>query len=481
MKKSIKLNGILNVIKKCCNIILPLLIFPYISRVLGPDNYGKFSFSNSIISYFMLTALLGIETYAVREGSRIRNDKYRIDKFVSEVFSINIMSLIISYIVLLFFIFTNQKIYSYKELILILSIMIPCTVLGRDYINIIFEDYLYITIRYIVIQILGVLAIYLLVKKQEDYLIYTYIYMLTNSLGYLINLVYTRRFCPFKLTIHMNLKRHLLPILILFGGQLAVTIYIQSDITMLGFFYSDKEVGVYTITSKIYMLVKGIINALTTVAIPRISYYLGENQIEKYREFSNKLIKYLFLFVVPLVIGLLFFSENILQIIGGRQYISGANTLKVLSVALFCAVFSGFFCNGLMVPNRKEKEFLVITTLSACINIVLNLFFIPQIGTIGAAVTTLISEVIVLFMSFYTMKQYFKIEWDFKHINSVILAGITVIIVCILCKFLIKDAIIQLIIAMIISALVYCGVLIVLKNDILVSLINEVLKKKNTK
>lgn len=141
----------------------------------------------------MLTALLGIETYAVREGSRIRNDKYRIDKFVSEVFSINIMSLIISYIVLLFFIFTNQKIYSYKELILILSIMIPCTVLGRDYINIIFEDYLYITIRYIVIQILGVLAIYLLVKKQEDYLIYTCIYMLTNSLGYLINLVYTRR------------------------------------------------------------------------------------------------------------------------------------------------------------------------------------------------------------------------------------------------------------------------------------------------
>ena len=133
----------------------------------------------------MLTALLGIETYAVREGSRIRNDKYRIDKFVSEVFSINIMSLIISYIVLLFFIFTNQKIYSYKELILILSIMIPCTVLGRDYINIIFEDYLYITIRYIVIQILGVLAIYLLVKKQEDYLIYTCIYMLTNSLGYL--------------------------------------------------------------------------------------------------------------------------------------------------------------------------------------------------------------------------------------------------------------------------------------------------------
>lgn len=478
MKKSVKLNGILNVIKKCCNIILPLLIFPYISRILGPDNYGKFSFSNSIISYFMLAALLGIETYAVREGSRIRNDKYKINKFVSEVFSINILSLILSYVFLLFIVFTNQKIYCYKELILILSIMIPCSVLGRDYINIIFEDYFYITIRYIVIQMLGVFAIYLFVKKQEDYLIYTCIYMITNSLGYIINLVYTRRFCSFKLTIHMNLKQHLIPILILFGGQLAVTIYIQSDITMLGFFYSDKEVGVYTITSKVYMLVKGIINALTTVAIPRLAYYLGENQAEKYRKFSNQLIRYLFLFVIPLIIGLFFFSENILQVIGGIQYISGSNTLKVLALALFCAVFSGLFCNGIMVPNRKEKEFFAVTALSACMNIVLNLFFIPKIGIMGAAVTTLVSEVLVLLLSFYYIKQYFEMDWDFKHIFSVTVSGIMVMIVCFLCKLIIKDAIIQLMSAIIMSAFVYCVSLIALKNEILVSLIKEILKKK---
>ena len=476
MKKTIKLNGILNVIKKCCNIILPLFIFPYISRVLGPDNYGKFSFSNSIISYFMLAALLGIETYAVREGSRIRNDKYEVNKFISEIFSINIMSLILSYAFLLFVIFSNKKIYAYKELILILSIMIPCAVLGRDYINIIFEDYLYITIRYIAIQIVGVFAIYLFVKKAEDYLVYTYIYMLTNSLGYIINLIYTRRFCSLKLTIHMNLKQHLMPILILFGGQLAVTIYIQSDITMIGLFDSDKAVGVYTITSKIYMLIKGVINALTTVAIPRISYYLGENQMERYRKFSNKLIRYLLLFVIPLVIGLFFFSENLLQIIGGKQYISGVSTLKILALALFCAVFSGFFCNGIMVPNRKEKEYFFITTLSACINITLNIFFIPQTGIMGAAITTLISEMVVLLLSFYCIKRYLEVEWDFRHLFSVSIAGIGVVIICVLCKMIIKNTIIQLIIAILLSALTYCAVLISLKNEILMNLIAGKLK-----
>ena len=139
MKNSIKLNGLLNVIKKCCNIILPLFIFPYISRVLGPTNYGKYSFANSIVTYFMLAALLGVETYAVREGARIRNDRKKIDQFISEVFSINLLSMVISMVVMFIIIGINGKLNNYKDPILILSLMIPCAVLGREYINIILK------------------------------------------------------------------------------------------------------------------------------------------------------------------------------------------------------------------------------------------------------------------------------------------------------------------------------------------------------
>ena len=306
------------------------------------------------------------------------------------------MSMVVMFII----IGINGKLNNYKDPILILSLMIPCAVLGREYINIIFEDYIYITVRYIVIQIIGLIAIYVFVKNPEDYLVYTIIYMLTNSLGYIINLVYTHKYCSFKITRRLKLKKHLIPILILFCGQLAITIYVQSDITMLGIFQSDKEVGIYTITSKVYMLIKGMVNALTTVAIPRISYYLGEHKMQEYENFSNKLLNYIILLLVPLTLGLILFSNNILYIIGGERYMVGNQALNLLSLSLLFAVISGFLCNGIMISNRKEKDFLFVTALSAILNIILNLFFIPKVGMLGAAITTLISEILVFFLAF---------------------------------------------------------------------------------
>ena len=94
----------------------------------------------------------------------------------------------------------------------------------------------------------------------------------------------------------------------------------------------------------------------------------------------------------------------------------------------------------------------------------------------GEAITTLISEMVVLLLSFYCIKRYLEVEWDFRHLFSVSIAGIGVVIICVLCKMIIKNTIIQLIIAILLSALTYCAVLISLKNEILMNLIAGKLK-----
>ena len=91
-QKSLGVNALLNGIKQCCSIIFPLITFPYISRVLGSDGYGKYSFSSSVTSYFILLAALGIYTYAIREGAKIRDNQKSINQFCSQVFSINVCS-----------------------------------------------------------------------------------------------------------------------------------------------------------------------------------------------------------------------------------------------------------------------------------------------------------------------------------------------------------------------------------------------------
>ena len=153
-KKSVGINAVLNIIKQCCAIIFPLITFPYASRVLGVENYGKVNFGTSIISYFTLLAGLGITNYAIREGARIRDNKENFSAFVNEVFTINVVTTLISYAALFLTLIFWDKLGSYRVLILIQSLSILFTTIGTDWINSIYEEYAYITIRYVIVHII---------------------------------------------------------------------------------------------------------------------------------------------------------------------------------------------------------------------------------------------------------------------------------------------------------------------------------------
>ena len=159
MSKSFKINALLNSIKKCLSLLFPLVTYPYVLRVIGSTEFGKINFSNSIIGYVMLFASFGISSYAVREGARIRDNKERINEFISDLFTFNLISTILSLAVFFLLIFFNTKLFEYRDILLIQSLSIVLTALGVDWVNTIYEDYLYITIRYIVIQILAIALI----------------------------------------------------------------------------------------------------------------------------------------------------------------------------------------------------------------------------------------------------------------------------------------------------------------------------------
>ena len=88
MKKSLKLNMVLNAIKSIFGVIFPLISFPYVSRILGEERLGQYSFALSVVSYFILFARLGIETYAMREGAALRDRHACLEKLTSEMFSV---------------------------------------------------------------------------------------------------------------------------------------------------------------------------------------------------------------------------------------------------------------------------------------------------------------------------------------------------------------------------------------------------------
>ena len=405
--RNIGTNALLNVAKTLLLVLFPLITFPYISRVLQVDNLGKINYAQSIVSYFGLLAALGISTYAVREGARLRNQKEKLIDFASEVFSFNLFTTAIAYITLLIIACSMAKFQQYTLLLFIESFTVIFTTIGVDWINVIYEDYLYITLRSLLLQVLVLVGMFVFVRTTQDYIIYAIITVAANGCISFLNLWHARQYCPFKITFHIHWRKHIGPTLVLFSNTLAVSIYLNADTTMLGWMVGAYYVGLYVVAVKIYSLIRQLIASMYNVLVARMSLYHAENQLDEFKHLLNTVLNIVILFSIPATVGLCLTSTEIIRLISGENYIFASSALRILAFAFFFAILGGILASCVNLPLRREKFNLVATSISALLNILLNLWLIPIFKHNAAAFTTLLSEVTVSMILLFTARRYY--------------------------------------------------------------------------
>lgn len=475
---SLKINAVLNMIRRGSAMVFPLITFSYASHKLGASGMGAYSFSQSVISYFLLLAALGISTYAVREGQAYRGDIEALKIFISEVYTINLIMTVISYIALALLLLGWSKLTDYSQIILILSISIILTTLGADWVNTLLEDYLFITIRYIVVQVFCLVVLVFLVKEPGDVYKYAVIGMLSSVGGNVLNIVHIRKKIFFHLTIRPNFKKHLIPMFTLFSNSLAIKIYLLADVTILGIFFADNYVGYYSAASKVYTSIKEMLNAMILVTVPRFSFYLAHDNKEEYYSSYKKVFDSVVTLIVPCIVGLLFQADNILYFLGGQDYVNGAGALRILAFAMFFAVSACLFSQSILIPNKQEKYFLKATIVSAIVNIGLNFILIPFWGIEAAAFTTLLSEAVVCAMTFYIGRKYIDSIVIFNSdVKSTLIGTMGVIIVCAICAFLLEERFVNLAVSVSVSCLVYFVITFCMGNHIVRKMIKALLEK----
>ena len=232
-------NTILNMVKTLSALLFPLITIPYVTRVLGVDNYGKINFGTSIINYFTLIAALGLTTYAIRECSRVRDDKAKLSQLASELFSINMVTTVISYALLAVLLIFFPRFHDYRQLIIIQSTVVLMTTVGCDWLNSAMEDFQYISLRTIGFQVVSLILLFIFVRKSDHYLRYAVISAVSAGGANLLNIRYRRRYCRVAFTTQIPWKRHIVPILLLFVMSLAQTVFTSADMTMLGLMKND--------------------------------------------------------------------------------------------------------------------------------------------------------------------------------------------------------------------------------------------------
>ncbi len=430
-EKNLAVNALLNGIRVISNMLLPLISLPYLTRVLQAEGYGKVGFCNSIISYFVLISGLGISNYAIREGARIRDDNSKLSSFSLEILGIHIVSTFVAYIIFFVVLILWKPSNDYIRIFLALSPMIVSGVLGFEWLPNIMEDFFYITIRGIAIQIISLILILLFVKNSNDYLVYALIMGGSSFCTACINFAYARKHISIKLHEIILNKRHIKPIFVLFANTLMITIYLHSDITMLGLLRNDTSVGLYKVSVQIYSMIKTFINAVTVVAIPRLSLYISKGDKKAYNETASNIVQALVCISIPCITGLILIADNCVLIVGGQGYIGSVASLRVLCFALIFAVLGNFFANAVLVVNRKEKESLIATVISAMVNIGLNIIMIPKYDLLGAAITTLIAEIMVSCLLMFFSREYISLRLNYKMMIPI--AG-SVILICLICQ-----------------------------------------------
>ena len=479
-QKSITVNMILNMVKGVMGVIFPLITFPYISRVLGVDKVGEYNFASSIVSYFSLVAELGISTYAIRNGAGIRDNKRELETFVSQIFTINMLSTAISYFLLLFLVIYANSMNG-RVIVLILSLQIVFKTIGIEWLYSIYEDYLFITIRSILFQFLALLLMFIFVRSEEDIVWYAIITVVSTAGRGGLGWIRARKYSKVRLTLFPNIKKHIKPILLFFATNLTVIIYVNSDITILGLISGNHAVGIYSVSAKVYSLVKNILASAIIVSIPRMSQLWENKKMKEFHMLGEEIYDTFLTWVIPVIVGIILLSKEIIILIAGIEYIEAQISLIILSIALFFCLGAGFWSQGVMIPQGKEKVVFRVTAISAIVNIILNFMLIPFFQERAAALTTVVAEAIVFF---YCRKVCMRSIGYFEKgtiVFKIFVGCIPIVIISMLIGQFISIGWIKIVLIIGMSILIYVIIEGKLGNKTIIKYKNEILNKMRRK
>ncbi len=391
---SLTRNALLNSMRTVSSLLFPLITFPYVSRILGAGNIGKINYSQSIVSYFALFAGLGITNYAIREGAKIKRDPESLTRFARQIFTINIISSAIAYVAFFITIAIIPSLHAYMVLLLIQCLTIGFTTLGVEWLYSIFEDYLYISVRTILVQVLSLVLMFAFVHTPSDYIIYAAISVFATSAANIWGFIYSRRYAKLALTRTPQIQRHFNPIMTLFMNNVATAVYSNAGTTFVGAMLGDVQVGLYSVAMKVYVIIRQAINSLTGVSMPRLSY-LSSNDPKGYLRLLNKLFNAVIIVCIPAAIMVFALSRPIVLIISGPKYIEAVPMLEIIAFALAFTAPGVFLMNGILIPLRREKKVVIATASGAAVNILIYVVGIRTFGAPAACLSIVVAECVV--------------------------------------------------------------------------------------
>lgn len=463
--ESLTKNSIFYLLYNVLNVIFPFVSGIYVARVLLPDTIGAVDAARNLAQYFVIFSFLGIPTYALREISKIRNDKDGLNKLFSELLIINTISTLVFSLAYSIIIISVPIYRQSFNLYAITGISIALNLINISWLFEGLEKFSFISLRNIVVKIASLLLLFFFVKDDSDYYIYAIITVFGVAGNHFLNILSFNKYVSITFK-NLNIKRHLKSIFLLVVVNLAIEIYSLVDITMLNILSDNKSVAFYSYGKKFFDILKTIINTFTIVLVPRIAFSYKNGDLKGFNSLLTKTFKIILILSIPMIIGIMFVSDSTLILIYGEEYINSATILKVLSFLLAITPVGYLLGSRVLLVTGNENKMVIPVIIGAVVNVIGNLLLIQSYGGIGAALASVFSEIAVMSIYLFIGHKYFKLNNCIKSVITILIASLAMISLLALIDYAITNTIIKTILEVLLGTLSYFIILLVFKEEI---------------
>ena len=469
-KKSIRRNYIYNLTYQMLILLTPFITTPYISRVLGADGIGLSSYTNSIVTYFVLIAVLGTSDYGQREIAYRQDDVKERSRMFWEVFSLRVLTSLLSLgLFLTVTLDSNYRLLYFLQSINIISVMFDISWFFQG-----LEEFGKIVLRNSIVKVLNIVVIFTMVKTNNDLPIYIASITMSALAGHiLIWSLLSKYICSIPLK-EIRPFRNIKHVLQLFLPQIAIQVMTVMDKTMLGMITgSEYENGYYEQADRVEKICLTIVSSLGVVMIPRISYVVSKQEKELLEHYIYRSYRFVWFMALPMTFGLAGIADKLVPWFFGMGYEKTIILIQIFSVLLCIVGISSVTGVQYFIPAGKQKKFTLSVVLGMAVNFILNLLIRGYLS-IGAAIATVVSELIVTISQLVMVRRFFSIKKIITLSKKYLLASLFMSMIIFIIKPFTESSIEGTIVLVVIGSLTYILSLLVIKDEVVFDLLKEV-------
>lgn len=470
-KRTVAENLFYNMLYQIIVTFLPIITTPYTARVLGLHANGIHSFTESIVTYFIIFGSLGTSLYGIRKIAYVRDRKEQLTQATLEIFLLKIILLVVTlgiYVPVLCIESEYASIYRIQ----IINIVASGIDISWFYQGV--EDFKKVTIRNLLVKLIFVVALFTMIKSPEDLPKYVFLIVVSSLFGNLLMLYYLPQYINIRAYGKLKPFSHIKGCILLFIPQVMNYVYALLDRSMLGWMTNTDNVSIYDQAQRLIRTITAVLQSLGYVMMARVANLTMSNDTDGIKHYIYKSINFTMFLAWPAMMGMIGVANDFIPLFLGTEYVEVIPTLKLLSLLILTMPLNSILGVQMLIPMGEERVYAMATGVGATVNVVVNIVLIPLFGITGACISSLVAEIVVFLISYWKLRRMFDIPRILKSNLGVFISSIVMYGVVRGISFVQINIVLKVILEVVLGGTVYMLLMLIGKNEILLLIMEKI-------